>query len=125
MGTKGKRVLVMGARSLGAILARDILSKSRYNEQCPSDEVKSKCFELGLGTQWHIERRDFEEFLILAFKPDPEVPGVFMLLLKFGTGDLGICIYNRYTGTFIEEPMGLEGYGITEENLKKINFIHL
>lgn len=61
----------------------------------------------------------FGKFEILDVRRDPEYgyDNVYLLLIKFGDGDIGLCIYDTEKKEFIEEPSDLEDYDVTPEKL--------
>lgn len=68
----------------------------------------------------------FYDFLIVDYRADPEVNGVYLLQILFKEeGDWGLCIWNDNFGYFVEEPGSYEEYDTTEAEMEsKYQFKH-
>lgn len=61
--------------------------------------------------------KGFSPFTIVKSRADKYVDNVWLLLIKFEDGELGLCIYNTEEEYFIEEPGNLEQYETTEQEI--------
>lgn len=70
-----------------------------------------------LGEKFKEEALNFQPFQVVAKRDDGTFENVYLLKIKFIDGELGLCIWRKSDGIFIEEPDTLEGYSTTEEKL--------
>ena len=69
---------------------------------------------------------EFELFQVVDRREDPQVPGVYMLQIKFTDGQYGLCIWDGNNKVFLEEPSSYEDYGTSAEEMERqAGFEHL